>query len=508
MFTVLVILIILSVSILTFFRVGKTLEVEDFADYKELLINEKYSEIPSKEILGKEGSFVIANDKNEINYRSSGDTKLLILNSDEIKYIRNYASRFSIKSSNYYTSKNEKQTFITIEGEAYNKEKFEDRYILDENHAVIYSSTGDEMVKSPKSELSLLTYALDGDFTIDTFHFHNNDGEENIVISYHSNEIGDIETEKLISILGDSWKLFVLLYFILIVFFILWFQRKVRKPLRILQKGLAEFSQGQQQQYLSYKGPIEFVEIFESFNQMSRRLHKSEFERMKAEEDKKQMLADISHDLKTPITVIQGYAKAINDGIIPKEEKAQYINAILQRSISLNELINTFHEYSKMEHPNYKIELERSNIAVFLRDYMADKYNEFELAGFNIEIEIPEEQILCYINKMQLKRALENIVSNVIKHNNAGTTLYCTLKRVDRKIKIILSDDGKGIPAEITADIFKPFSVGEKSRTKHSSGLGLAISKKIIEAHNGEIILKTEEKSQYNSIFEITLPMN
>lgn len=506
MFTLILIFIILGIIGLTLFKIGKIAEVEKPADYKDALISGKYKEIPVERLAGKGGSFIVINEENEIEYKSNPNSELSNLNEDEIKYIHRYVNGFSVTVSDFYTTKNEKQISIIIEGEN-NGKQVEDRYILNTDRTILYNSTADGKTKFSKNELALLTNSLQGDFIISPFQFQNIQGDDNTVIVYQSYEIFDSEIERLKSIMGSSGKLFMLLYSILIVIFMLWFQRKVRKPLSMLQKALVEFSKGERQQYLSYKGPSEFVDIFESFNEMSRRLHKSEFERMKAEEDKKKMLADISHDLKTPITVIQGYAKAISDGIIPDAEKTQYMNVILQKSIAMNELINTFHEYSKMDHPNYKLDLEPYDIFIFSRDYMAERYNEFDLAGFNLEIEIPEEHILCYINKIQLKRAFDNIISNVIKHNDTGTTMYCSLALIKGKIKITFADNGYGIPEEAREDIFKPFSVGEKSRNKHSSGLGLAISKKIIEAHNGEIILKTDVESKYQTEFEITLPI-
>lgn len=286
----------------------------------------------------------------------------------------------------------------------------------------------------------------------------------------------------------------------------MWLNRKVKKPLTLLQGALNETAKGNLELKVDYHGPREFVEICNSFNHMSEKLYASEKARLQLEQDRRKLLADISHDLKTPITVIQGYANAVNDGVIPPEKREQYLKTICVKADMLNELINTFHEYSKLEHPDYVLNLEPFDICNYLRDYMAEKYNELELSGFELDVDIPETHILCNIDTLQLKRAFENIVSNFLRHNPKGSTLFCALHAQKNSVQIVLADNGTGISNEIAEAIFEPFSVGEKSRSKNGSGLGLAIAKKIISSHNGTIRLVVPPQGKYKTQFEIVLP--
>ncbi|MEA5011599.1 MAG: HAMP domain-containing sensor histidine kinase [Angelakisella sp.] len=157
---------------------------------------------------------------------------------------------------------------------------------------------------------------------------------------------------------------------------------------------------------------------------------------------------DISHDIKTPITVVQGYAKELCDGVIPVDERAKYLKTIEQKASGLNDLINTFYEYSKLEHPAYTLTQESVDICNYLRDYVAEQYAELELSGFTLEVDIPEEHIPCSIDRIQLRRAFANIIGNATKHNKAGTTLCFTLTPQADHARILLMDDGVGIPED------------------------------------------------------------
>ena len=240
---------------------------------------------------------------------------------------------------------------------------------------------------------------------------------------------------------------------------------------------------------------------------MSIRLKESEKLRIKSENEKQKMLADISHDLKTPITVIQGYSKAIADGVVPREDEKKYLEAIKAKSENLSELINTFYEYSKLEHPEFSLSKETSDICEYFREYLALKYEELDLAGFLMEIDIPDESLNYCFDRIQLKRVFENIISNSVKSNKKGTTIFASLSIVDSIIVIRLGDDGIGIPDSLRSNIFEPFVVGNESRTSgQGTGLGLSIAKLIVEAHEGKISLLDSDKVCGRTMFEITLP--
>ena len=219
------------------------------------------------------------------------------------------------------------------------------------------------------------------------------------------------------------------------------------------------------------------------------------------------MLTDISHDLKTPITVISGYANAIRDGKVPQEELPQYLQTIGNKADVLTELINSFHEYSKTQHPDFRLTTKKTDLCEFLREYLADKFNEIDLAGFSLEVDIPEQPMYYLLDGFQMRRALDNILANSLKHNRLGTRIWVAVEPSETGVILRVADNGDGIPEHLRKDVFTPFAVGDVSRSKGGSGLGLSISQKIIQAHGWSILLEEERMHSGGTVFEILLPL-
>lgn len=225
---------------------------------------------------------------------------------------------------------------------------------------------------------------------------------------------------------------------------------------------------------------------------------------------RQKMLADISHDLRTPITVIQGYSKAIADDVVPEENVKKYLNTIYQKSNRLSELIGAFYDYSRLEHPEFQISPKEGDLTEYLRGYVAGKYEEFELAGYELDVDIPESPIVASFDHMELSRVFENIISNSVKHNQPPMTIYVSLERLKEKhqVRIRIGDDGDGIPEELKEHLFEPFVVGDEARSsKHGTGLGLSVAKRITEAHGGNIRLLSSEETSRSTMYEILLPI-
>lgn len=274
----------------------------------------------------------------------------------------------------------------------------------------------------------------------------------------------------------------------------------------MLNEGILALAGGNRDTKISYKGPREFEAIFNSFNRMSGLLRESEDSKERLIMEKQKMLADISHDLKTPITVIRGYAKAVADGLTSPVTQKHYLNTIFTKTEDLTEMINAFYDYGKLEHPEFRLVKERQDLAEFIREYLAFKYDEIDLTGFEIEAEIPDGEVWYSFDGIQLRRVFDNIFSNALKHNPRGTTIYLTLQQTDRSIRIEIGDNGVGIPEEIRENLFDPFMVGDDSRNnRQGSGLGLAVAKKIVELHGGALFLEKPVNLAVSTLFVIRL---
>lgn len=247
---------------------------------------------------------------------------------------------------------------------------------------------------------------------------------------------------------------------------------------------------------------IEFRPLVSNFKEI---LDKSD----KLKKERKKIIANVSHDLKTPITAIMGYAEAFKDGIVPKDKEKQYIEAIYDKTIIATELINRLFEYAKLEHPEYKLNLEETDISEFTKKYLQTKRHEIEIEGMVIDEQIPDEQILCKIDKELFIRLYANLLSNIIKHNEKNTKILFKIEETKDTVKIIIADSGKGISKEIRENLFEPFVTENKARTSEKgTGLGTSIIMNIVRLHDGKIKLSNEPEDGYITEFDIEINKN
>ena len=475
-----------------------------------ILKAEHYSKLKPDKAIGKDGWFEIYDANGSIIYSSNSslsDTHTLRI--EDLNYLQEYDAEYQVQK--YRTDKGENQ--ILLQNYIYPPDGTEmDEYtsgyiLLNEHYHVLGSTVSLKSDQLTKEEYQLMTGAIIDGYSAAKYEFATNLGEVRFLVAYTPN-ISDAAYKSINKIYNLVLPVFLVLYVLLTLFFILQQNKRVKQPLTLLNSAMVELSEGREQGLVNFKGPSEFEQICESFNKMSIRLEESKRKEEQLANEKKKMLIDISHDLKTPITVIQGYSKALCDGTILDSNKEKYINTIYHKSVQLTDLINSFYEYNKLEHPDFKLVLETIDIYEFIREYIAQKYEEIELADFIFEADIPTEEVFMEADRLQLTRAMENIVANALKHNPSGTMLFIKAKSIERQLIITIGDTGIGIPEAMKESIFEPFVVGDDSRNnKYGTGLGLAITKKIVEAHKGSIRLIMPPTGALSTEFEIILPL-
>ena len=221
------------------------------------------------------------------------------------------------------------------------------------------------------------------------------------------------------------------------------------------------------------------------------------------------MLSDIAHDLKTPITTINGYAQALRDEVVTGDDKKkQYLNAICNKSQRMDDLITLLFEYVKIDSEGFSLHKERADIVEVLRENVALFYADFERKGIEVELDIPEQCIWWEIDKIQFSRAVANLLNNELRHVEKGEMVVIRLLwDEDReRVSILFGDTGEQILDEIAKHIFEPFVMGDASRsTKGGSGLGLSISSKIVKMHGGRLYLDRNSTQEYKKAFVIVL---
>lgn len=219
-------------------------------------------------------------------------------------------------------------------------------------------------------------------------------------------------------------------------------------------------------------------------------------ENVKQEYDRKRnlMLSDIAHDLRTPITTISGYAKALQDGMITDEEKKQeYMEAIVRKSMRMNDLINLLFDYVKLDSEGFVLNKKQVDLTELLRENAALAYSDLEEKDMELDINIPDKACFIWLDPIQFSRVITNLLVNAIRHNDPGITVLVEMIKRESGITIVVADTGEEIPEDIASHIFEPFARGDKSRnTNAGSGLGLSIAHKIIEMHGWKMTLRND----------------
>ncbi len=236
-------------------------------------------------------------------------------------------------------------------------------------------------------------------------------------------------------------------------------------------------------------------------------------EEQKAEYDRQRslLLSDIAHDIKTPVTTVCGYARALADDVVADENKRKdYLKAIYNKSLRVDELINLLFEYVKLDSSGFKLHKENADLCELLRENIALIYSDFEEKKIQPDINIPEKEILFEMDRVQLGRAVTNILTNAVKYGAENTKVKISLYENAQAVfpvKIVIADNAASIDDELAAHIFEPFSRGDKARSSMGgSGLGLSIAYKIVKMHGGELTLERKCNDGYAKAFVITLP--
>lgn len=216
------------------------------------------------------------------------------------------------------------------------------------------------------------------------------------------------------------------------------------------------------------------------------------------------LFANIAHDLKTPLTSITGFSKALSEDIVELEERAEVSSIIYQKSLTANELLDLMFQYTKLNAAEYSLNRKECAVNFLLKEAVADNYDMLEQQRIELFLDLPEEPVVKSIDKIELRRVFNNLLINACKHNPPESQLAISIIEKNNQTKIIFADNGTPIPPKDREKLFQPFvSENETERNFQGSGLGLAIVKTIIDKHGFMIELLDDEK--YTKKFVITL---
>ena len=281
----------------------------------------------------------------------------------------------------------------------------------------------------------------------------------------------------------------------------LWIYRSVATPLVKLRKATQNIKDGNLDFVLDVEGTDEFAELCRDFEEMRRRLKESAEEKLVLDKENKELISNISHDLKTPITAVKGYVEGIMDGVADTPEKMdRYVRTIYNKTVEMDHLINELTFYSKIDTNRIPYTFSKLNVEDYFSDCAEEVGLELETRGIQ----------LCYANYVdsdvqviadgeQIRRVIHNIISNAIKYMDKGKgmkgIIQIRVKDVGDFVQVEIEDNGKGIAAKDLPYIFDRFYRTDVSRNsaKGGSGIGLSIVRKILEDHGGKVWATSRE---------------
>lgn len=309
--------------------------------------------------------------------------------------------------------------------------------------------------------------------------------------------------------IGIFFAALIVIKEILQFLFLLRLEKRILKPMENLKHGLNEVAKGNYNVKVEYEKPNDLGLLIASFNEMTEKLGESEKLQAEYEENRKTLIANISHDLKTPITAIRGYIEALREGTpTSAENKDKYLATIHHNIIYVNKLIDDLFLFSKLDMQKLAFHYENVQVRAFM-DYLVEEYR-FDLEDRNIRFEYVvqlENDFVVNLDGKRFHQAFNNIISNAVQHGpQTGLSIQIHLYRQDDFIAIDIQDNGPGIPEDKLPFIFDRFYRAETERPKDvaSTGLGLAIAKELLEAHGGKITVTSAK----GSCFTIMLPIS
>ncbi|WP_163102581.1 sensor histidine kinase [Peribacillus alkalitolerans] len=330
---------------------------------------------------------------------------------------------------------------------------------------------------------------------------------------FEDHEIGSIFVIKKVSpYVALSKNLFPILICVLLILLIVTngilnylVTRSIVNPLHSLKLATEKIRDGDLNFKVTPGTRDEIGQLTMAYEEMRQRLKDSIDLQLKYEENRKELISNISHDLRTPITAIKGYVEGIKDGVADTPQKMdKYLSTIYRRAIDMDSLIDDLFLFSKLDLKKIQFNFEEIDIIRYINYFIEELSWDFEEKGIDVQFHVDlDNPVLVIADREKLKRVFVNIIQNSIKHMKKDEKIIqFSVVNKGKNIEIEISDNGNGIEPSSLSYIFERFYREDNARNTSTggSGLGLAIAKQIITEHGGEIRV-TSEIGRGTSIF-------
>ena len=283
--------------------------------------------------------------------------------------------------------------------------------------------------------------------------------------------------------------------------------RRILKPVNAIIQAAGRVERGDLSTPLDCKGPDEFSSVYAAFEHMRRHLLEEQKKNARYEQARTDLVAGISHDLRTPLTSVKGYLKGMRDGVANTPEKReQYLEVAYRKSCEMERLLQRLFYFSKLETGNLPLFLSDADLGDFVAQFVREARQELAPSGGQVALRGAPAPHPVRIDPEQLLRVLNNLKDNAVRYSGASPlVLTLTVWRQRDRECIRFADNGQGVPEDQLPHLFEQFWRGDQARSSRGgegSGLGLYIVKHIVEAHGGSI----QARNDHGLVFEIALP--
>lgn len=303
--------------------------------------------------------------------------------------------------------------------------------------------------------------------------------------------------------LGSRSVLIALVFTLLFGLLAIWF---ITQNIERVMDGIRRFRSGERDVRIEAKGTGQFAQVARTFNDMASTIEHSMDELKGVDKLRKELVANVSHDLRTPIAAVQGYAETLllKEGELSPEQRREHLGIIVKSAGRLKELVDDLFTLSKLETGQVKLDLEPISLGELVHDVVNKLRLQAQEKGIGINIIMAKDLPIVEVDVKKIDRVLQNLIHNAIKFCRPGDRITVELDGSTSAVDVRISDTGHGIPAEELPFIFDRYFRGQRSAQAEGSGLGLAIVKRIVELHGSTV--RASSRVNEGAQFSFSLP--
>ena len=301
----------------------------------------------------------------------------------------------------------------------------------------------------------------------------------------------------------NQYLLLALLIALLVIVGLLAKLHRVRNQLSLIKDALADIKDGNMNRRVLARKSDMIKQICYDINEIAMSNQSRLIQQMQSEQAYKRLMTSLSHDVKTPLASLVGYLEAVERKMVTGVEQEEYIRVAMEKAHHLKDFVTALFEWVKLDAGEQIFHFELCDLNELSRNIMADWVPLLENYDLTYEIEIPETEYMTRIDPTAYTRILNNLLQNILMHSNA-TQMSLTVTETEQQAKIIVADNGKGIPASDLPHIFERMYQCDHARSGKGNGLGLSIAKELVSVHKGTITADSVPGS--GTTFTIILP--